>query len=363
LSAARKKKVLWNTSIGKVEVVQQCYLTRKRRREPSHRIHPLEDFSRIRNKGYSKRCQKLVSDLAIEQSFAQSAQRLKEHHGLDMNSTTVRRITIAVARLARQANQRLPPTQQNRQAKSLVEFDGGMVPLVEAEGQLDRRKARKCLWAELRVGSTQKVGDVDWKYVSSFSSVDDVGDQMRALLERQMGWTPESTLYGIGDGAKWIVEQMERIAGSNFVYTVDLFHLCDYFSGAVAAWTTTTREEVGRLKVLAKDGKIGEVVKELRERTHNYPEHEGLTSCIKYIENRPGQFNYDSIAKMGLPVGSGKIESTNKHLIQKRLKLSGAWWRRENAKNMAELRVLRANGGWEYLWQGDFSHLAEKRAA
>jgi hypothetical protein len=304
----------------------------------------------------------LVSDLAIEQSFEQSAQRLKEHHGLDMNSTTVRRITIAVAQLVRQVS--LPiPKQQRHQEKTIVEFDGGMVPLVEAEGQLDRRKARKCLWAELRVGSTQKVGNVDWKYVSSFGSVDDVGDRMKTLLEQQMGWTPKSTLYGIGDGAKWIVEQMERIAGSNFVYTIDLFHLCDYFSEAVVAWTTTTREEIGRLKVLAKDGKIEDIVKELRDRAHNYPEHEGLSACIKYIDNRPGQFGYDSIAKMGLPVGSGKIESTNKHLIQKRLKLSGAWWRRENAEKMAELRVLRANGGWDYLWQVDFSASAKKRAA
>ncbi len=280
-----------------------------------------------------------------------------------MSPTTLRRITIVIAKLARQVNQLLPPTLQNHQEKTLVEFDGGMVPLVKAEGQLDRRKARKCLWAELRVGSTQKVGSIDWKYVSSFSSVDDVGDQMRMLLERQMGWTQESTLYGIGDGAKWIFEQMERIVGSNFVYTVDLFHLCDYFSGAVAAWATATGEEVGRLKMLAKEGKIENVVEELRERAHLYPDHEGLASCIKYIDNRPGQFGYNSIAKMGLPIGSGKIESTNKHLIQKRLKFPGAWWKRENAENMAELRVLRANGGWEYLWQGDFSSSAKKRVA
>ena len=103
-------------------------------------------------------------------------------------------------------------------------------------------------------------------------------------------------------------------------------------------------------------------------RTHNNdnfvsPHHEGLASCIKYIDNRPGQFGYNSIAKMGLPIGSGKIESTNKHLIQKRLKLPGAWWKRENAESIAELRVLRANGGWEYLWQGDFFSSAKKRVA
>ena len=49
-----------------------------------------------------------------------------------------------------------------------------------------------------------------------------------------------------------------------------------------------------------------------RKRGTLYPDHEELASCTKYIDNRPGQFGYDSIAKMGLSVGSGKIESTNK---------------------------------------------------
>ena len=51
-----------------------------------------------------------------------------------------------------------------------------------------------------------------------------------------------------------------------------------------------------------------------------------------------------------LPIGSGKVESTHRSLIQRRLKIPGAWWLRENAHAMANLRTLRANGGWELLW-------------
>jgi len=71
----------------------------------------------------------------------------------------------------------------------------------------------------------------------------------------------------------------------------------------------------------------------------------------KYIENRPGQFHYHEAIKRDLPIGSGKIESTHRSLMQKRLKKPGTWWLRENAEKIADLRTLRENGGWELLWQ------------
>jgi post-segregation antitoxin (ccd killing protein) len=35
--------------------------------------------------------------------------------------------------------------------------------------------------------------------------------------------------------------------------------------------------------------------------------------------------------------------------MQKRLKKAGTWWLKENAEAIAELRTLRANGGWDLL--------------
>ncbi len=38
-------------------------------------------------------------------------------------------------------------------------------------------------------------------------------------------------------------------------------------------------------------------------------------------------------------------------LIQKRLKISGAWWTKNNAEAMLSLRTIRANRLWEACWQ------------
>jgi len=73
--------------------------------------------------------------------------------------------------------------------------------------------------------------------------------------------------------------------------------------------------------------------------------------CIRYIMNRPGQSDYKEAVENGLPVGSGEIGSAHRYIIQKRLKIAGAWWDENNAKNMLSLRVLRANGDWEGYWK------------
>ena len=111
------------------------------------------------------------------------------------------------------------------------------------------------------------------------------------------------------------------------------------------------KEETKRLKEMAEEGQISNILTELQKRQLEHPDHKGLIACIKYIENRPGQFNYKEAKKKELPVGSGKVESTHRSLMQKRLKKPGAWWLRKNAAQMADLRTLRANGGWGLLWQ------------
>ncbi|HIG28370.1 MAG TPA: hypothetical protein EYQ50_11450 [Verrucomicrobiales bacterium] len=75
--------------------------------------------------------------------------------------------------------------------------------------------------------------------------------------------------------------------------------------------------------------------------------------CYDYINNRPDQFNYEDALEKELPIGSGMIESSHRHVIQQRLKIPEAWWKMENAQKMLNLRVLRAHGDWEAYWKSD----------
>ncbi len=91
-------------------------------------------------------------------------------------------------------------------------------------------------------------------------------------------------------------------------------------------------------------------------KTHLEPENlpderAPVRACYRYLINRPGQFNYQDALQDDLPIGSGEIESAHRYVIQERLKLSGCWWKLENAMTMLALRVLRANRDWDSYWQ------------
>ena len=316
---------------------------------PGKRINPFEEKTGIVNYCYSKRCQKLITDFGIEESFQSASIRMKEHHGVEINLSAVRKITEFHAERAAKLEAALPKVKQ-RSRQMIAEMDGEMVPLVEYESSEDRRKTKKILWSELRVGVAQNINTVTWEYACSFKNAEELGIRLKTTMLR-LGFDDETKVHGVGDGACWIPEQGEKIAGKNYEHLIDLYHLSEYFSGAVSAWQEDTKKETKRLKEMAEAGHINDVVKELKTRRIEFPSHEGLRVCIQYIENRPGQFNYKEAHKKGLPVGSGKIESTHRSLMQKRLKKPGAWWLRDNASKMADLRTLRANGGWEFLWQ------------
>jgi len=73
-----------------------------------------------------------------------------------------------------------------------------------------------------------------------------------------------------------------------------------------------------------------------------------VRTAYRYLKNRINQLDYKSAIEKELPIGSGLIEAG--HVLQKRIKLSGAWWTEQNVHSMAHLRVCRANQEEDSYW-------------
>ena len=81
------------------------------------------------------------------------------------------------------------------------------------------------------------------------------------------------------------------------------------------------------------------------------PEEEApVRNGHRYLTNRIDCLDYPRALKLGLPIGSGMIESGHRHVLQARLKKAGAAWLHDHADQIAHLRVLRANHQWESFW-------------
>ena len=62
------------------------------------------------------------------------------------------------------------------------------------------------------------------------------------------------------------------------------------------------------------------------------------------MRNNKNRTNYGLYKEKGLLYGSGAIESANRDIIQKRMKLSGQRWTLSGAKQMLNLRVCYKSG-------------------
>lgn len=92
--------------------------------------------------------QRAVTDLGADLSFEQTAQKLKEHDGLDMSSSILREITEKHAKTIAEWQ----PAEKTLVEASLLiaEMDGSMVPIVETGGEGDLRKTRRTGWKEVK---------------------------------------------------------------------------------------------------------------------------------------------------------------------------------------------------------------------
>ena len=165
------------------------------------------------------------------------------------------------------------------------------------------------------------------------------------------GTGKQTKLHCVGDGATWICEQVDGVFGPQAVFLIDFYHLCDYLAAASkgcapdkpSAWMEQQKQRM-------KENNAFDVLSALTP--HREPEavpdkDAPIGKCYRYITNRIGQFNYESALEADLPIGSGEIESAHRYVIWQRLKIAGAWWKEDNAKNMLGLRTLRSNNDWD----------------
>ena len=322
-------------------------------------LRPFQLSAGVQNRGYSLLLQKAIVDFGADVSFQRVPQKFQEHYGFEVPATMVRQITEehAAQMLEQQSLQEQMPEQAGVPVV-VAEIDGSMIPIVQtaaAPAGEDRRKARKLGWQEARLALAYAWGTVSPRFGATLGGPAEAGAQWKDCVIRA-GAGSQTYIHGVGDGAPWILEQKEQQFGTQARYVIDFSHLSDYLAAAAPAccpanpngWLAQQQEQ---LKLSQVEPVLDAWVPFL-ERTSSAAKKEEapVQACYRYMENRPGQFDYRAAIAKGLPIGSGQIESGHRYVIQSRLKLAGAWWKEENAGSMIALRVVRANNEWDAYW-------------
>ena len=141
--------------------------------------------------------------------------------------------------------------------------------------------------------------------------------RLRRSIEAGLGCN--TYVHAVGDGAPWIADQVAQQFGAQGQYLIDFYHACEYLAEASSVCEPPDIPN----------------------------EQAPIRRCHRYFANRRDQLDYAGAIEKGLPIGSGKIESAHRYIVQQRLKRPGAWWGLIGAERMLALQLCRANGGWD----------------
>jgi hypothetical protein len=306
-------------------------------------------------RGRSRRLDRVLTDFGCEHSFVRAAESLQEHYGFELGASAVRTATLKHAQRARtqlQAGYREPfrvlPAVGAPQV--IAETDGTMICTVVA-GKRNGQRPRE--WKEMRLVAAQAQTGATTVYAATFGSVEEVGRRW-GHCARDAGWGMKSQIHTVGDGADWIRLQSQEVFRQQGTFLCDFYHVSEYLGAAAITcapsrsnpWRRTQQKRLRR-------GALPLVVAALAEHLEpeGTPDEEApVRNGHRYLTNRTGCLDYPRALALGLPIGSGMIESGHRHVLHARLKKAGTAWLPDTADQIAHLRVLRANRQWQSLW-------------
>ena len=182
------------------------------------------------------------------------------------------------------------------------------------------------------------------QYVALFGNSDAFGGKLQQTLS-EYGELKERLIF-ITDGATWIKEWIaDHYPHATAI--LDCYHACEHLHQfADTAFKDKTQKEIWcrKQKELILESGLDEALTNIEQTTAKKEEKAKL---LNYYRNNRHRMDYKRYRTVGCGIiGSGAIESAHRTVIQKRMKLSGQHWSKQDVKNMLRLRIFSMNRQW-----------------
>jgi hypothetical protein len=243
--------------------------------------------------------------------------------------------------------------------------DGVMVPF-RPEGGKPKGKIR---WREIKVGVLARLGQHRTRtghFVTRLQQrrlVAVLGDiemlTPRLWLEAlRQSIRRASRVVWLSDGGRGFWRLFEEQFSEYATGVLDFYHAAQHLWKSAAAWldgrTTQARRWFGwarhRLRHGQPDGVLADLTEALEIEGLPDTARDTLTTVYAYLERHRAHIDYAIYKELGLPLGSGMVESACKWLIQQRFKGVGMRWSEEGFNHLLHLRLAWVNGRFEALF-------------
>ena len=338
---------------------------------------------------------RVARQAAVCQSFELAQQEL-ESSGLKLDVKMIRRITTQCGEELLQLRKTwlqqwlagtLVSGEDLADGRVAVQIDGGrtrlrydLEPVCHTPEQLNKdglkvedkpgrskKKSKRTFSAEWREPKlmTIFVHNSEGRMVKQFTATidgtfqgPDAIAELVAMHLHRLGAAKAKSITFVADGAPWIWDRIPVIVSKAKLQQVPTYEVLDncHASHHVSlAMKEMGFDEAGRKsmyrehRTLLRNGQWRRVVDELKEFAEEVDPKSTVHTEIAYLEKHgeAGRLSYPHFRKLGLPLGSGAIESTIRRVVNLRLKSNAMFWREENAEAMMQVRAQVLTGQWD----------------
>jgi hypothetical protein len=248
----------------------------------------------------------------------------------------------------------------------LIGADGVMVPLRPAEGT----PKGKTTWREVKVGILARLGQHrtragqvvtrlhQRRLVAVLGNIEALKSRLWLEAVRQ-GLTHAPRVVWLSDGARGLWRVCEECFTAYATGVLDFYHAAQHLWKGAAAWfdgrTTPARRwfEAARhrLRHAPPAGVLADLAEALAGEGLPATARTTLLKVYASLDQHRDHLNYAAYKALGLPRGSGMVESACTWLIQQRFKGVGMRWSETGFNHLLHLRLAWVNGSCETVFQ------------
>lgn len=257
-------------------------------------------------------------------------------------------------------NDKIEPAEIDADAKNqriiYLETDGCYVPIRKFRDEDDDwRECKSFLLFETEEGKENRNRIKNKRCFSSVAGIGYFKKQAKLELENYCR-DDKVKIVCVGDGATWIWKMVKELVPKGRVEVLDWFHVKERITKLAAELFPSEKklvekeEFVDDLKGHFYNEEFDKGIKQLEdyyEKTRSRKLQARVSEVIEYFKNNRDRMKYQEYKKQGLCLGSGAIESTNKNVIHRRMRIPGCRWTLENADNIAHMRAEFMNNNFD----------------
>ena len=243
--------------------------------------------------------------------------------------------------------------------------DGVMVPFRPEAGA----PTGKTRWREIKVGVLARLSQhrtrtgqvvtrlAQRRLVAVLGDIKMLTPRLWLEAVRQ-GILRASQVVWLSDGGRGLWHLFDERFARHATGVLDLYHVAQNLWKAAAAWLDGRTPQARRWFTWARhrlrhgrpDGVLADLADALDVEGLPTTARDTLTTVYASLERHREHINYARYKELGLPLGSGMVESACKWLIQQRFKGVGMRWGEDGFKHLLHLRLAWVNGRFEALF-------------